>query len=118
MQSSPNSGRSWRRAPRQVITSHGSAGSALPSRVKRNAWWAAQLRFSYEYGTDPAQVVDPGPLSRVSAESIHGDANLLIRLDNYVQVTLLPRVRGRRRWTWIGNPAGGSFRVPRPSQVI
>jgi zinc protease len=63
---------------------------AKETNVQENAWWASQLRFSFEYGTDPGQLLDSGPLDRVTAETIQADARILLRLDNYVQVTLVP----------------------------
>jgi zinc protease len=62
--------------------------------LKENGWWATQLRFSYEYGSDPRLLVDEGPLQRVTAETVQRDARLWIRLDNYVQVSLFPDAGG------------------------
>jgi zinc protease len=55
-----------------------------------NGWWISQLRYSYLYGQDPLLLLDESRMERVTPESVRRDANLWLRLDNYVRVTLLP----------------------------
>jgi zinc protease len=58
--------------------------------LQENGWWAAQLRFVYEQGSDPLLLVDQSLLEGVSPAAIQRDANQWLRLDNYVRVSLFP----------------------------
>ena len=62
--------------------------------LQENGWWASQLMFTYQNGSDPRLLVDEGPVERITAETVRRDAGLWLRLDNYVQVSLYPQVGG------------------------
>jgi zinc protease len=63
---------------------------AKETSVQENGWWATQLRFVYESGSDPHLLLDDSFLAGVTPETVKRDAGLWLRLDNYVKVTLLP----------------------------
>jgi zinc protease len=58
--------------------------------LEQNGWWATQLRFAFEQGSDPRLLVDDSFLDGVTPETVHAGARLWLRLDNYVQVSLFP----------------------------
>jgi zinc protease len=62
--------------------------------LEENGWWMNQLRSAYFYDWDPHLALDEGPLERVTAETIQGDAGRWLRLDNYVRVSLFPEEGG------------------------
>ena len=57
---------------------------------QENRWWAAQLTFADEHGSDPRFLLDESLLDGVTAASIQQDAQRYLRMDNYVQISLLP----------------------------
>jgi zinc protease len=61
---------------------------------QENGWWATQLRFADQYGSDPRLLLDEGILDAATQATIQGDARRYLRLDTYVQVTLLPEAGG------------------------
>jgi zinc protease len=61
---------------------------------QENGWWATQLRFADQYGSDPRFLLDESILDAATGESIQRDAQRYLRRDNYVQVTLLPESGG------------------------
>jgi len=58
--------------------------------LEQNGWWVSQLRFAYEQGSDPHLLVDDSFMQGVTPETVRRDANLWLRLDNYVRVSLYP----------------------------
>ena len=62
--------------------------------LQENAWWAAQLRFAYQQGSDPRLLLDSSFLEGVTPETVRRDANLWLNLENYVRVTLYPETEG------------------------
>ena len=62
--------------------------------LQENAWWAGQLRFAYQQGSDPRLLLDSSFLENVTPESVHEHALLWLNLENYVKVTLYPESVG------------------------
>ena len=59
--------------------------------LKQNAYWLGQLVAAQQWGVDPRGILTYGQLiDGLTAASIRDAARRYLRLDNYVQVTLLP----------------------------
>jgi zinc protease len=69
---------------------------AKETNVQENGWWATQLRFAYEHGTDPHLLVDDSRMARVTPETVQRDARLWLNLENYVKVSLFPEGGGQK----------------------
>lgn len=78
-------------APEDVQAAKEQERRTKETNLQENAWWAAQLRFAYQQGSDPHLLVDESFLENVTPESIHQDARLWLNLENYVRVTLYPQ---------------------------
>ncbi len=76
--------------PEEVQAAREQERRARETNLEENGWWAAQLRFADQNGSDPRLLLDDTLLKAVSAETIRNHARLYLPLDNYVQVTLLP----------------------------
>ena len=64
---------------------------SLETSMRENRYWLGQLVAAQRYGTDPRNLLSYEELiSALSADDIRRAAQLYIRLDNYVQVTLMP----------------------------
>jgi zinc protease len=83
-------------SPEDVATALEQERRTKETNVQENAWWASQLRFAYEQGTDPHMLVDDSRMAGVTPETVQRDARLWIRLDNYVKVSLFPETGGGR----------------------
>jgi zinc protease len=64
---------------------------SLETSMRENRYWLGQLVAAQRYGTDPRNLLSYEELiSALSTDDIRRAAQLYIRLDNYVQVTLMP----------------------------
>ncbi|HZD05870.1 MAG TPA: insulinase family protein, partial [Longimicrobiales bacterium] len=62
--------------------------------MESNGWWASQLRFSVETGSDPSFLVDDSREAAVTAEAVREDAGRYLDESRYVAVVLLPEDAG------------------------
>jgi zinc protease len=68
------------------------------TRVRQNSWWLGQLVAYRRSGLDPRSLLDyERRVASLSPEVVRDAARRYIRLDNYVQVSLMPET-----------PAGGT----------
>jgi len=73
-----------------VETAKEQARRTKETSVQENGWWVAQLSFAYQNESDPLLLVDDSRMDAMTPESVMRDANLWLRLDNYVKVSLFP----------------------------
>jgi zinc protease len=64
---------------------------SLETNLQQNGWWAVQLRFSVDSGTDPRFLIDTSRFDAITIESIRADAQRYLNEDRVVVVTLLPQ---------------------------
>jgi zinc protease len=77
-------------APEAVEAAKEQERRSKETNVQQNAWWVAQLGFTYEQGSDPHLLLDDSFMGNVTPETVKRDAGLWLRLDNYVKVSLFP----------------------------
>jgi zinc protease len=64
---------------------------SLETSLRENRYWLGQLVAARRYGSDPRNLLRYEDLiSALTADDIRRAAQLYLRLDNYVQVTLVP----------------------------
>jgi len=67
---------------------------SLETSMESNGWWASQLTFHAEAGTDPGTILDRSREAAVTVEAVRTDAGRYLPDDRYVVVVLLPEVEG------------------------
>jgi len=63
---------------------------SLETSMESNGWWASQLTYHAEAGTDPTIILDRSREEAVTVESVRDDARRYLPDDRYVIVVLLP----------------------------
>jgi zinc protease len=66
----------------------------LETSMESNGWWAGQLTFYAEDGSDPRMLLDRSKEAAVTVEAVREDAGRYLRTDRYVVVVLLPEAAG------------------------
>jgi zinc protease len=67
---------------------------SLETSMESNGWWASQLTYHAEAGTDPGLIVDRSREAAVTVASLREDARRYLPDDRYVVVVLLPEGDG------------------------
>ncbi len=64
---------------------------AVEVKIKENGYWRGALKYSYQYGYDPGEIVNyQKRIDAVTAQDLQSTAKKYLEFDNYIYLRLLP----------------------------